>query len=76
MHGLLVCQSWLPSTRCACVSVLTCRLPIVSVDSHVIMCLLQIDKEGANAERAKQMLSEAGLLPEEWGGDTPMVPVR
>lgn len=36
----------------------------------------QIDKEGANAERAKQMLSEAGLLPEEWGGDTPMVPVR
>lgn len=35
----------------------------------------QIDKEGANVERVKQGLSEAGLLPEEWGGQTPMVPV-
>lgn len=26
-------------------------------------------------ERAKQEMSEAGLLPEEWGGETPMVPV-
>ena len=37
--------------------------------------MLQIDKEGANIEKAKQDMSEAGLLPEEWGGDTPMVPV-
>lgn len=36
---------------------------------------LQIDKEGANVEKVKQELSEAGLLPEEWGGDTSMVPV-
>ena len=35
----------------------------------------QIDKEGANVERVKQELSEAGLLPEEWGGETAMVPV-
>ena len=38
------------------------------------MCA-QIDKEGANIERVKQELSEAGVVPEEWGGQTPMVPV-
>ena len=37
---------------------------------------MQIDKEGANIERVKQELSENGLLPEEWGGQTAMVPVR
>ncbi len=26
-------------------------------------------------ERVKTELSEAGLVTEEWGGDTPMVPV-
>ena len=36
----------------------------------------QIDKEGANIERVKQEMSENGLLPEEWGGETPMVAVR
>ena len=36
---------------------------------------LQIDKEGANPERAKTQLSEADLMPEEWGGSTPMVEV-
>ena len=38
-----------------------------------IYILTQVDKEGANPERAKQEISEAGLLPEEWGGDTPMI---
>ena len=37
--------------------------------------LPQIDKEGANPERAKTQLSEADLMPEEWGGTTPMVEV-
>ena len=37
--------------------------------------LLQIDKDGANIERVKQEMSENGLLPEEWGGETPMVAV-
>ena len=37
---------------------------------------MQIDKDGANPERVKQELSEAGLLPEEWGGKTPMIPVH
>ena len=36
----------------------------------------QIDKEGAQPERVKQELAEAGLLPEEWGGQTAVVPVR
>lgn len=36
---------------------------------------MQVDKDGANPERVKQELSEAGLLPEEWGGKTPMIPV-
>ncbi len=35
----------------------------------------QVDKDGANPEKTKQMLAEAGLLPEEWGGETPMVPI-
>lgn len=38
--------------------------------------MVQIDKEGANPERVKQELSEAGLLPEEWGGQTAVVSVR
>lgn len=38
--------------------------------------IMQIDKDGASPERAKQEISEAGLLPEEWGGDTPMVEVK
>lgn len=37
--------------------------------------LAQIDKDGANPERAKTQLSEADLMPEEWGGSTPMVEV-
>ena len=34
-----------------------------------------MDKEGAQPDRVKQELSDAGLLPEEWGGQTPMMPV-
>ena len=36
----------------------------------------QIDKDGANAEVVMQELSAHGLMPEEWGGDTPMVQVN
>jgi translation initiation factor IF-2 len=35
----------------------------------------QIDKEGANVERVKQQLTELELVPEEWGGKTPMVAI-
>lgn len=39
------------------------------------LTLLQIDKDGANPERVMQELSSIGLMPEDWGGDIPMVQV-
>ncbi|MBE9177663.1 translation initiation factor IF-2 [Oculatella sp. LEGE 06141] len=41
----------------------------------IIVAINKIDKEGAQPERVKQELTEHGLLSEEWGGDTIMVPV-
>lgn len=41
----------------------------------IIVAINKIDKDGANIDRVKQGLSEAGLLPEEWGGTTPMVAI-
>jgi translation initiation factor IF-2 len=41
----------------------------------IIIALNKIDKEGANPDRVKQQLSDAGLVVEEWGGDTVLVPV-
>ncbi|MEO0946947.1 MAG: translation initiation factor IF-2 [Cyanobacteria bacterium J06641_5] len=41
----------------------------------LIVAINKIDKEGSNPDRVKQELSEEGLMPEEWGGDTVMVPV-
>ncbi|MEM9245881.1 MAG: translation initiation factor IF-2, partial [Cyanobacteria bacterium P01_F01_bin.153] len=41
----------------------------------IVVAINKIDKEGANPERVKQELSERGLVPEEWGGETIMVPV-
>jgi len=34
-----------------------------------------MDLEGANPDHVKGQLAEHGLTPEDWGGDTPMVPV-
>lgn len=48
----------------------------VSLRGLMQSLMKQIDKEGANVERAMQEMNEAGLLPEDWGGDTPFVPVR
>ena len=41
----------------------------------IIVAINKIDKPGANPDRVKQELLEQGLLPEEYGGDTIMVPV-
>lgn len=41
----------------------------------IIVAINKIDKPDANPERVKQQLSEYGLIPEEWGGDTIMVPI-
>ncbi len=35
----------------------------------------KIDKEGADLNRLKQQLSENDLMPEDWGGDTVIMPV-
>jgi translation initiation factor IF-2 len=41
----------------------------------IIVAINKIDKPGATPERIKQQLSDRGLLAEDWGGDTVMVPV-
>jgi translation initiation factor IF-2 len=41
----------------------------------IIVAVNKIDKPGANVERVKQELGNYGLAPEEWGGDTIVVPV-
>ncbi len=41
----------------------------------VIVAINKIDKPAANIERVKQALTEHELVPEEWGGDTIMVPI-
>ncbi len=41
----------------------------------IVVAVNKIDKEGAQPDRVKQELMEHGLVPEEWGGETIMVPV-
>ena len=42
---------------------------------EIIVAINKIDKPSANIERVKQELSEYELIPEDWGGTTPFVPV-
>ncbi len=41
----------------------------------ILVAMNKIDKAEANPDRVKQQLSEHDLVPEEWGGDTIVVPV-
>ncbi|MBL8240892.1 MAG: translation initiation factor IF-2 [Bryobacterales bacterium] len=41
----------------------------------IIVAINKIDKPDAQIDRIKQQLSDKGLLAEDWGGDTVMVPV-
>lgn len=41
----------------------------------VIVAINKMDKPGANPEQVKQQLTEYELVPEEWGGDTPCIPI-
>jgi translation initiation factor IF-2 len=41
----------------------------------IVVAINKIDKPEARPERVKRQLSERGLMPEEWGGDTVMVEV-
>ena len=41
----------------------------------IIVAINKMDKPTANPDRIKQQLTEYGLLPEEWGGDTVVCPI-
>jgi translation initiation factor IF-2 len=41
----------------------------------IVVAINKVDKEEAQPDRVKQELTEFGLVPEEWGGETIMVPV-
>lgn len=42
---------------------------------QIVVAINKIDLPGVDPERVKSQLSEHGLIPEEWGGKTVMVPV-
>ena len=42
---------------------------------QLVVAINKIDKSGANPDRVKNALSEHGLIPEAWGGETIMVEV-
>ena len=46
-----------------------------AADVPIVVAINKIDKAGSEPDRVKQQLADRGLLPEEWGGDTVMVPV-
>jgi len=41
----------------------------------IVVAINKIDKPGSNAENVKRELAELNLVPEDWGGQTVMVPV-
>ena len=53
----------MPQTQEAMDHALAARVPIV-------VAINKVDKPDANPDKAKQQLADAGLLVEEWGGDT------
>jgi len=58
----------MPQTREAIDHARAAKVPI-------IVAVNKIDKPDAQPERVKQQLTELGLMPEDWGGDTTFVPV-
>jgi translation initiation factor IF-2 len=58
----------MPQTREAFAHAKAAKVPIV-------VALNKIDKPNADPERVKHQLSEIGLVSDEWGGDTLVVPL-
>jgi translation initiation factor IF-2 len=58
----------MPTTREAIAHIKSAGVPMV-------VALNKIDLAAANPDRVKQQLSEVEVMPEEWGGDTPVVEV-
>ena len=46
-----------------------------AADIPVIVAINKMDKPTANPDRIKQQLTEHGLIPEEWGGETIVCPI-
>ena len=46
-----------------------------AAEVEIVVAINKIDKPGANIDRVKQELTEYGLVAEDWGGSTTMVPV-
>lgn len=46
-----------------------------AADVPIVVAINKMDKEGASPDKIMQKLTEYGLVPEEWGGDTICVPV-
>ena len=46
-----------------------------AADVPIVVAINKMDKETAQPDRVKQQLSEHGLIPQDWGGDTEMIPV-
>src|SRR5512134_2228538 len=58
----------MPQTREAIAHAKAARVPI-------IVALNKIDKPNSNPDRVKQQLAELELVPDDWGGNTMVVPV-
>ena len=46
-----------------------------AADIPIIVAINKMDKPHANPDRVKQQLTEYGLVPEEWGGETIVCPI-
>ena len=58
----------MPQTKEAIAHAMAAQVPM-------IVALNKIDKQGANPDFVKKQLSDNGLVPDEWEGDTIVVPV-
>jgi len=58
----------MPQTKEAIAHAKAAKVPI-------IVAMNKIDKQNADPDRVKQQLAEVGLVPDEWDGDTIVVPL-